>query len=478
MALLYPSLLSNIPLKVCETATEYKFLTERHLQAMWFEQKYFKNLTTVSGEPIEILSPGIWNAEAGPDFLKAHIRIGTKEYRGDIEMHFADESWYHHQHHLDARYDNVVLHISLWLPIKPKPVTTHNGQAIIQTYLENRLTLSHARIVQLIDLDLYPYKKFTGSGRCAKTLFRTLPEEKISTFFKNASEWRLLQKASYLESHVESPDTQLGAGFSMALGYKNNAETFFNLFLWLSRFHFTHEEDYLAAGLKACGYFEESFQKKWQESKHYSQLLDRSKNLSLFEIPKFKLALNQIRPLNSPIRRLVYLSKFLALNTSNLYNQFIQLWNDKWMMQKTKKDWNKLQDDFWSLIPSYVDTYWNHHFSFELDAREEFLPLIGEDLKKEMTINTVLPLLYKHIQNQGNPREQIAFDEFYATFAASKTGKTRYLTHRFFGESSKGSVFNKAFAEQGAYQLHHDFCVHFEASCEGCPFEERYKNTF
>lgn len=478
MTLKYASLLSKIPLEVCETPQPYMLLTERHLQAIWFEQKYFNALKTPSGEEIEILSPGIWNSEAGPDFLKAHIRIGSQEFRGDIEMHFADESWFHHQHHLDTRYDQVILHVSLWLSNKPKIITTKNGHQPIQTYLENHLTQPHARIVQLIDLDLYPYKQFIGSGRCAQTLFKSLPEEKINTFFKHAAEWRLTRKKSYLASHADSPDMQLGAGIATALGYKNNADTFFRIFLWLSRLHFNHPDDYLAIALKACGYFDESFQKKWSNSDNYHYLFQRAENLKIFDIPQFKMNLNQIRPLNNPLRRLAYLSKYLSFNRENLYNQMIDLWNRRWITAKSKKDWKKLHRDFCDLIPTYTDPYWNQHYSFEIEPTATFLSLMGDDLKNEILLNTVLPLIHNEINAKNNQNELQVFEGFYGSIPASKTGKTRYLTHRYFGESPKGAILNSAIAEQGAYQLHHDFCTHYEASCEGCPFEERYKSAF
>src|SRR5437868_5565612 len=112
----YKSLLSTIPIYVEEKANGYHFFTERHLQAVWLEQKYFKNLRAVSGEEIRVISPGIWNAEAGPDFLKAHLRIGNCDYKGDIEIHLAESGWYQHRHHEDPRYNNVVFHLSLWKP--------------------------------------------------------------------------------------------------------------------------------------------------------------------------------------------------------------------------------------------------------------------------------------------------------------------------------------------------------------------------
>src|SRR5947199_203311 len=90
-------LASFMPNVIAERNQAYQYVTERHLQALWLEQKYFKGLMTADQNTIEVLSPGIWNLEAGPDFLKAHLKIGQREYFGDIEIHFMDGSWQHHQ---------------------------------------------------------------------------------------------------------------------------------------------------------------------------------------------------------------------------------------------------------------------------------------------------------------------------------------------------------------------------------------------
>lgn len=90
-------------------------------------------------------------------------------------------------------------------------------------------------------------------------------------------------------------------------------------------------------------------------------------------------------------------------------------------------------------------------------------------------INLFLPLIAKDIEKNGHVDEITAFHHLYRSLPSSKAGKKSYLIHRFFGNSKKGEVLSNAYAEQGAYQLHYDFCSHFEASCEGCPFVERYK---
>lgn len=472
----YASLVSPGLQTVEEISSPYHCLTERHIQAMWFEQKYFKNLTTLHGEPIVVISPGIWNAEAGPDFQKAHFKIGPKDYYGDIEIHLNDSSWQQHQHHLDERYNSVVLHVSLWNPKQQRAIKTQQNNEVIQAYLEDFLTLPLARIVQLIDLDLYPYKKFIGSGRCAHELFRSLSENNTRAFFHDASDWRLSQKRKYLESRISNPEWQLGGGIAMALGYKNNAQSFLELFIWLHEQKLKNNQEILALGMRACGFFDEKYQKRWGHSDLYCQLHTTAKALHASSSYQCKLTLNQIRPFNHPIRRLVVMSKILSDPTFPLlHDQMLRHWSLNWAQACDKRSLILLRDQFFALLPTYEDSYWNRHYTFDTQSTETILPLMGIDLKTEIIVNTCLPLLHKRIFDHADAKELEAFYNLYATIPASKTGKTRYLVHRFFGDTPKGAILNKAIMEQGAYQLHKDFCIHFEASCEGCPFVERFK---
>lgn len=459
---------------LAESRQKYQYLTERHIQALWLEQKYFKELKSASGESIEVLSPGIWNMGAGPDFQRAHLKIGSKEYLGDIEIHLIDDGWFQHQHHTDPLYNNVVLHLSLWQPTHAKTLITSDGRKITQAYFEPSLTLPPARIVQLIDLDLYPYKRFVGSGKCAHTLFRNLSENKALNFFKAASEWRLNQKFAYLNMRIEKTDWQFPAGIAMALGYKNNAAAFLELFLQLSTLAPKSEDHFLSIAMKACGFFNEDFQKKWNDSPVYRKLYDTQ--AALPSIPEISLKLHQIRPLNHPLRRLVYMAKLLSdPQLERLYRLMIGHWNDIWLSCQNKSGYRALFAQLLAHIPSYHDSHWNWHYHFEQLNSNKFLPLIGESLKEEILVNSFFPLLYEQIHRRGDSQEIDTFWGLYGCIPASKSGKSRYLVHRFFGDTIKGKLLDKSYIEQGAFQLHRDFCVHFESSCEGCPFVERYK---
>jgi len=477
----YSQLLLGYPQVVAEHSAQYLFLTERHLQAIWMEQKYFKNLRTSIGEPVEILSPGIWNQEAGPDFLKAHLCINGKSVRGDVEIHLSSEDWYHHRHHQDSRYNQVVLHVALWEPKSQKPIAREDNRQVLQIFLENHLTIPQSRIFQLIDLDLYPYKKFIGSGRCSQLLFHKMPNQQIVDFFRSAAAWRLIQKDRALRARIEDPHMLSGAGIAMALGYKNNTETFLRLFLLLHPLRQMGEEPVLALAMGSCGLFDKDFQKRWNASEYYRhlQMLYMMHALTHPINEKFRLTLNQVRPFNHPVRRLACLAKLIVDDTlTSLEARMVQLWDREWELSKRTRSWSKLRDKLFHLLPVYEDTYWNHHYFFENEVRTDYLPLLGEPLKQEMLVNTFLPMIYNTVVQKGVPNEIEAFRDFFASLPASCNSKTKYLVHRFFGDTPKGELLGKADTEQGAFQLHRDFCIHYEASCEGCPFIQRYQDNF
>ena len=88
--------------------------------------------TDTDGKPIEILSVGRHNTDAGPDFADVHLRIGGQEWFGNVEIHLTSSDWYKHRHHLDKAYDSVVLHV---VRQADKRVYNSQGEAICQCEL-------------------------------------------------------------------------------------------------------------------------------------------------------------------------------------------------------------------------------------------------------------------------------------------------------------------------------------------------------
>src|SRR5690606_9367258 len=88
--------------------------SEELLHFLWkFRLFSQQRLFLVSGEPVEIIFPGIHNKHAGPDFEEAKIRISETVWAGNVEMHLRSSDWNQHGHTSDKAYNNVILHVVL-----------------------------------------------------------------------------------------------------------------------------------------------------------------------------------------------------------------------------------------------------------------------------------------------------------------------------------------------------------------------------
>ena len=88
---------------------------------------------TTDGRPVEIISVGEHNRDAGPDYSYARVRIGGKEWVGNIEIHVCSSEWVKHQHHLDKAYDTVILHV---VRTADKPIYNSKGELVPQCELQ------------------------------------------------------------------------------------------------------------------------------------------------------------------------------------------------------------------------------------------------------------------------------------------------------------------------------------------------------
>ncbi len=88
---------------------------------------------TIDGQPIEVLSPGVHNTHAGPDFTNVHLRIGSQEFYGEVEIHIHASDWNRHHHQSDPAYNHVLLHI---VRDSDTAVYTASGREVTQCQLQ------------------------------------------------------------------------------------------------------------------------------------------------------------------------------------------------------------------------------------------------------------------------------------------------------------------------------------------------------
>lgn len=85
---------------------------ERLLHYTWQNRLYPAiGLETTHGVSLEIITPGVHNNDAGPDFLGGVVRIDGTEFAGNVEIHTKSSDWVRHGHDKDPKYANVVLHV-------------------------------------------------------------------------------------------------------------------------------------------------------------------------------------------------------------------------------------------------------------------------------------------------------------------------------------------------------------------------------
>lgn len=88
---------------------------------------------------MHVLSPGTLNTGGGPDFLGASLRVDDQHWHGDVEIHVGSAQWYQHRHHLDPRYNSVVLHVILETDIWTGGLLRQDGEGIPEVVLAPRL---------------------------------------------------------------------------------------------------------------------------------------------------------------------------------------------------------------------------------------------------------------------------------------------------------------------------------------------------
>ncbi len=96
------------------------------------------------GQPVPLTTGGLcWlrfagrpGGPQGPDRRDAVLQFGhvlhvasDEQITGDVEFHIRCSDWYAHQHHTDARYNNVVLHVVLLFD-SVGPILRQDGQTV------------------------------------------------------------------------------------------------------------------------------------------------------------------------------------------------------------------------------------------------------------------------------------------------------------------------------------------------------------
>lgn len=189
---------------------------ELALSAAW-HGALVPSLCTIAGEKIDVVFAGHWTHGFGPDFAQAMLAFADGTVMtGAIEIHQRTGDWIAHRHHLDPRYNDVILHV----------VARHDGTetrrldgALVPVGI---LPIPDNQIRQ-IDKRLPGIWAQLGGAVCAEGLTKRKPGD-VRIILHRLGDERLAQRVALYEGDLtrETPAAALHRGWFDALGFAEN----------------------------------------------------------------------------------------------------------------------------------------------------------------------------------------------------------------------------------------------------------------
>ncbi|MEZ5404769.1 MAG: DUF2851 family protein [Verrucomicrobiia bacterium] len=427
---------------------EEKMITELQLQHLWFEHQLPHQLTTSDGQPIQILQTGWWNHEPGPDFRDASFQDSTGTiHHGDIEFHIHASDWKQHRHHIDPRYNQLILHIT-WHG--KEPIQLENGRHIPTLCLSDQLPVDFPSLLhQLPEMATAPLPLATP-GICSHAL-KNLPPTHVRQILQEAGWHRLHLKANKIFAQIQHDGTSqtLWEHLAETLGYKENKIPFRLLarLCPISKLKKLSPRDREAMLFGTAGFLPTIETTSWKnENKRYIQSLWRRWwALKIQTLPSHLWHFQKTRPINHPQRRLAALAE-IAHHFNSL----------KTALEKQSSD------AFAKILASLRHPFFSYHATLKSKTLPSPIALIGKDRIHEILINLVFPWFMAHDYRNINPIEKLK--------TSSSNLLVRLTAQRLFPNNSFKP--RTALEQQGLLQIFHSFCAQDRSNCQQCRFPQ------
>ena len=391
------------------------------------------NLCTATGEIIQVFRTGMLNANAGPDFLDAQVKIGEEMWNGSIEVHLKASDWLRHQHEQDTRYDQVILHV-VWE--NDRNLQRTDGSAIATVELNARVKPSLLQAYQNL-------KKEKETIPCGPFIKQVPDLPKLQMLDRVLLE-RLAQKAERIITLLErnNQDWEAVAYQSLAasFGFKINQEAFFRLSTILP-YQIIRKNQHQLFRLEALLFGQAGFLTQVPANDEYLNQLRKEYFFLHHKYalePPLKTAdwnFLRLRPANFPTVRLAQLAAFLH-QKEYLFSKMISL---------------PTPVHYFNFLSGTVSGYWQQHYMPGRESKS-LSSGMGQASKEIILINTVVPLLFAYGRRQDNQQFIDKAIGLLEQLKAENNSITRVYTDL--------NLKNKSAADSQAYiELNQHYCV-------------------
>ncbi|HMP76652.1 MAG TPA: DUF2851 family protein [Kiritimatiellia bacterium] len=441
--------------------------TERHLQCVWFDPALRPAaLATHDGEPVEVEDPGVWNLEAGPDFLGAALRVGRerRRLRGDVELHIHPHDWCAHQHRADPRYANVRAHVTFF------DGALADGElppGALQIALRAPLAARPAFAFDTIDVAAYPYAARAATPPCQVELRGWTPDAK-EALLDAAGQERLRRKAVRLAIRIDEagPEQTLYEETLAVLGYKHNKLPFRSLAARVPLAELRQRSGgdpraALAILLGVAGLLPAQPAARWDDATranwralwdHWFKLREHWAH-RLMEPAAWRLA--GLRPANQPVRRIAAAAALFAPRNADFHRLADRATTRAATILKEARE----------SLAGVGDAWWDHRYTWGGKPLAKPVALIGDERIQLVETNVLLPLLAAR-----GIVKPFAADLLADLPPEGENQVVRQTAFNLFGPHHPTSWTRTGARRQGLIQIFHDYCLNDRSRCATCPF--------
>jgi hypothetical protein len=401
-------------------------MTERLLQYIWQFQYYnVAGLQTQDGEQVQIIYPGSYNTNQGPDFLDAKIKIGDTVWAGSIELHVQASQWHNHKHSSDDNYNNVILHV-VWQ--NDKPGVTNLPTAELQP------------LVSTLLLTQYEALMTTGGFIPCEKILHNVPAITWVAWKERLLVERLLQKSNIIFDYLRQSNNHWEEAFWWLLaknfGIKINSAAFEQMAqsipVTVLAKHKNQIHQLEALLLGQAGLLNDNYEEDYPNllKKEY-QFLQTKYKLKPAVLPVHFL---RMRPANFPTVRLAQLA-MLVYTSVHLFAKVKECITVEELQQ---------------LLQVTANDYWHYHYIFDEPVAFKKKTL-GTQMIDNIIINTIVPTVFAY----GQYHNDNSYKDKALRWLEKITAEKNVITKGFM---ALGVTNGNAFDSQALIQLKNNYC--------------------
>ena len=417
-------------------------------------------MKTESGEALRVIYPGKSSDAPGSDFQDAVIHVNHRTLKGYIELHVNASDWHKHEHDRDPAYNGVVLHVA-WRRDCPEAIVLQNGT-----------------IIPSVNLDVYLQNDTSrpSGGKVPCSGVAVNSPEKLVMIIDAAGTARFQEKAGYFKSQLrcQGAGQSLYQGIMTALGYARNQAPSQELARKLplpaleSELSCENGQNRLEALLLGTAGLLPSQRPECEyspfEDYDYVNKLEKVwETMNRTDVMDYRAwQFFRVRPANSPLRRIVGMSRLLQRYRENsLLHGLVALVRDV-----PPENGSLFLED--GLIAA-DDGYWAGRFDFGKGYPGLSKCLIGQTRTADIVINILLPFVYSWGAENG---ETALAEKALALFDSYPGVETNTVARHMIAQFGlRGSQVKFAKHQQGLLHLYKRWCT--QGRCRECELNKK-----